>query len=364
MVRPLYKELAHASLQRGSGHAGLWYDKFCDRWEDDWKLPGDKKLEWIETVTTQSVESKPLPDEAVTRLLRLVNTRSGRFGVFISTSRFVTGLGRSHPVENGFAWHPTLGVPYLPGSSVKGIVRHWAETVNNPELAERMGKLFGAPGTAGDIVFLDALPVAPVKLATDVITPHFSAWSAEEPPGDWNGPVPIPFLVMNAKSSFAFSVLPVRPNNRSAVDDVWSWLREALELAGAGAKTAVGYGRFRFDERATEGLQRQLIKKEQARQADADRREALRTPEGRWASALGGKKEREILELVRLHLEKEPLSDPVERRAFAGAVNATELPKLWSKGQKQEGETQVGEKKLKERAKLVRQAAADDDKRR
>jgi CRISPR-associated protein Cmr6 len=30
-------------------------------------------------------------------------------------------------VENGFLWHPTLGVPYLPGAAVKGLVRAYVE---------------------------------------------------------------------------------------------------------------------------------------------------------------------------------------------------------------------------------------------
>jgi len=38
-----------------------------------------------------------------------------------------TGLGNLHPVENGFAFLPPYGVPYLAGSGVKGVLRRAAE---------------------------------------------------------------------------------------------------------------------------------------------------------------------------------------------------------------------------------------------
>ncbi len=45
----------------------------------------------------------------------------------LSTAPFVTGMGMEHPLENGFAFLDPYGVPYLPGSSVKGVVRRAAE---------------------------------------------------------------------------------------------------------------------------------------------------------------------------------------------------------------------------------------------
>src|SRR4051812_10630297 len=77
VARPLNKRLSQASLERGTGHAGLWYDKFCDRWSGDWKLDiaGDgqsRKLEWIETVTKQPAGTADALEESTSRLLRLV----------------------------------------------------------------------------------------------------------------------------------------------------------------------------------------------------------------------------------------------------------------------------------------------------
>lgn len=356
MPRPLYSNLAHATLQLGTGNAGLLYDKLCDLWSEEWTLSGDgdKKLAWIETVTKQRVGCEPLLAESSLRVLRLTLAKAGVFGIFATESRFVTGLGRSHPVENGFAWHPTLGVPYLPGSSVKGIVRAWAEREAEPRPSrKRADEILGSAGEAGHVVFLDAIPVAPVQLEADVMTPHYAGWGPDEPPGDWCGPVPVPFLVMATQNSFFFSLVPARASAMSALAEVFAWLRDALRDAGAGAKTSVGYGRFRYDQSETAAKEKELNKERSARAERARREEAQQTPEGRWSLELERKTEREILELVRVHLEKQPLPDPGERRAFAGAVAATGLAAFWRKGQKRDPMTQVGRTKLKERARLI-----------
>src|SRR4051812_30714853 len=184
-MRPLPSNLATASLLP-EGNAGLWYDKFCDAWTRDWSLSAEgrenPKLKWIRSVTGSNLGKPTLLEEAKARTLDLIHARKGCFGIFTTESRFVTGLGRSHPVENGFAWHPTLGVPYLAGSSSKGLTKAW---VRESASAERTDGLFGSKDGAGRVVFMDALPVAPVRLEADVMTPHYAGWSPEDPPGDW-----------------------------------------------------------------------------------------------------------------------------------------------------------------------------------
>lgn len=364
MRRPLHKGLAHAPLELCKGNAGLWYDKFCDHWDDrSWTLSGDDggKLAWIETVTKQRVGDEVLMDESLSRVIRLTIARSGVFGLFETECRFVTGLGRGHPVENGFTWHPTLGVPYLPGSSIKGLVRAWAECDAEPRWSnEQVNAVLGSPGAAGQVVFLDALPVAPVTLEADVMTPHFAGWGHDDPPGDWRRPIPVPFLVTGPQTAFVFSIIPLRSTSALTVTSVFEWLCAALTFAGAGAKTSVGYGRFRLNTQATDA-RRQALEVEHRANADARRRsEAARTSQGRWGLEIEGKAERDVLELVRLHLEKEPLPDIAELRGLARAVVATGLPELWRKGKRRDPSTQVGEKKLRERAKAVLAAASTE----
>lgn len=98
---------------------------------------------------------------------------------------------------------------------------------------------------------------------------------------------------------------------------------------------------------------RRLSDEDRKRNEALARLEAMKSPEGRWRWKLQGLTEAEILELVRIHLEKEPLEDPVERPAFADAVNSTGMVQRWRRGSKNDPRTLVGKKKLKERARLL-----------
>jgi CRISPR-associated protein Cmr6 len=260
-ARPLYDKAARASVTLDeSGNRGLWYDKFCDRWDPAWKgFAGDiGKRVWIEKIANtragasqKKAGDAKLLDEAVHRLKMLAATLQGRSFERMTAWRFVTGLGRSHPVENGFAWRHDLGIPYLPGSSLKGLARAFARDWEElPE--DQLQRIFGPKPEAdlavGSAVFLDALPVAPVVLEADVMTPHYGPWYQDgKTPGDWHSPKPIPFLTVAPGQTFVFAVLPRNPSSaedREQCEKAAGFLARALETLGAGAKTAVGYGQF------------------------------------------------------------------------------------------------------------------------
>lgn len=269
------------------GHAGLWYEKFCNQWEFKAKKtqkPNEKKKEkgpnleemkisfnkmnWIRTMINDhgKIGDSDQMKYAVERMWYMVNELKGR-AIFLKTSgRFVTGLGRSHPVENGFSFHPTLGVPYLPGTSVKGMVRAWATqwedtkeedilrifgSVSPKEEAQKEGKEYS--NQVGNILFFDALPFNKIKLEAEIMTPHKTKYYEnpnKEHARDTQNPVPIPYLVVASDQPFAFFIAP-RVDNEQARKDmktVIDWLKKAVEWMGAGAKTAVGFGRFEEDK--------------------------------------------------------------------------------------------------------------------
>lgn len=301
MARPLYQPSDGAIPNRAAdGHAGLWYDKFCDQWNTEpWSMQAgggadrqaNPKLTWIDSLSRSALGDSSALKESTIRLIRLSLQTHGISLVFRSDSRFVTGLGRSHPVENGFAWHPTLGTPYLPGSSIKGLVHAWAkqeaaamketedQSVSEANQA-RLDRLFGKAGQSGSVCFLDAVPIAPVSVEADVLTPHYAAWSHDEPPGDWRSPTPVPFLVTKEGLELLFTLIPcpptARPNQEQGAADqplmqqdlelLKGWLSEALTWAGAGAKTAVGYGRFQLREEKSEELRQEELQRQQAKQ--------------------------------------------------------------------------------------------------
>jgi CRISPR-associated protein Cmr6 len=266
-----------------AGNAGLWYDKFCDRWDPGFAGFSSSgvetpKLDWIDSVIYprgrdgvpdrmgKAVQAGD-PDqmaETARRRQALARAQGGLCLEFILESRLLTGTGRPHPVENGMAWHPTLGVPFLAGSGVKGVLRSWARQVagNQPDLIDA---LFGPPSDeklhVGALQVLDALPVEPVQLAADIITPHSGPWNQVEPdakrvenldhaPADWHSPVPVPLLAVEAGIPFQFILLPgtgpaPQGDWKATLNQCQGWLTDALRDLGAGAKTTSGYGRFR-----------------------------------------------------------------------------------------------------------------------
>lgn len=278
MKRPIYDALG--SLTERHGHAGLWYEKYCNQWIGDephkWsltakKIPGapaqDKegpKFKWINTVVgTNYTKQTPLPllAEHLTRQWNLCASRNGLSLYFETTSRLVVGIGLDHPVENGFLWHAALGMPYIPGSSIKGMLNAW---LRDWEGDETFRSWFEEPlaGTSakgvGGLVFFDALPADVPKLEADVITPHYSPYYRDPehiPPADWHSPTPTPFLTVAEKMTFMLSIArrdgkalnTDDPEAKAEAEAISGALCKALETIGIGAKTAVGYGRLKFN---------------------------------------------------------------------------------------------------------------------
>jgi CRISPR-associated protein Cmr6 len=246
------------------GNAGLWYDKFCNQWEPGWKrgLGSEGKVEWIKAFSGKAIGDPKLLEEAIERRMMLLERCGGLAVPFKTQGPMVSGLGRSHPVENGFAWHHILGVPYLPGSSIKGMVRSYATCwLDGPEKVEEadLMRIFGPRKNSiqvGSVIFTDALPILPVKLKAEVMTPHYAPYYAgsDEAPGDWHKPIPIPFLAVDEGQEFLFGVLPRTPADKADCNRASKWLCKALDVMGAGAKTSSGYGRFSEGELKNIGM--------------------------------------------------------------------------------------------------------------
>lgn len=238
---PLY---AHDPKPKLTGNAGLRFDKFFDLWNDKGDgIPDGDKFNWVKRFSGPVGDQDQL-DEYANRTRKLAAALHGIIFKAKTEGRLIAGTGRSHPIEVGFAWHHTLGVPYIPGSGLKGIVKTWAEEWQQ----QKRGDLLGVMERVGQVVFLDALPTEPVKLAADVMTPHYRDYyqdpSGKTPPGDWLSPNPIPFLTVADRQEFLFAVVPADPGHAQCCNPAIELLQQALAELGAGAKTAAGYGRF------------------------------------------------------------------------------------------------------------------------
>ncbi len=212
-----------------------------------------------------------------------------------TSSRLVVGLGSGHVLETSLSLHHIFGIPYIPASALKGVVR----MVSFWEIAEKLNKnsdeeieklqrqlydeeisssdneellkhklLFGTQNFKGLLVFLDAFPIIEQNqqiFELDVMTPHYQGYyTQDQAPGDWENPNPIVFLTVKEGISFCFNVLfdKFRAGRilgdedfpREAKDiinsysdlssEVKKWLETALREFGVGAKTRLGYGCF------------------------------------------------------------------------------------------------------------------------
>jgi len=278
---PLYKEAIESKPWNNAlddAHRGLLFDKLASAWrkkngvyEFD-KGEGNKKDDagtWLKHMCS-SIKKNGLLKEALQRQKSLTEAAGGIVLTLKNTSRFITGFGREHPLENGFAWHHTFGVPYLPGSSLKGILRAWyreenGELTKNGKWKEdaQTKELFGAQDAIGQFVMLDMLPTEPPQLAVDVMTPHYGPYYQDDngktAPGDWHNPVPISFLAVEEDQSWQLAILPGMRNGKTPdekpenkLKELQSKLIEALECLGAGAKTGVGYGRFEYNDKTAQ----------------------------------------------------------------------------------------------------------------
>ncbi|MCX7598102.1 MAG: RAMP superfamily CRISPR-associated protein, partial [Armatimonadetes bacterium] len=132
---PVYEDLAELVGDGRSlvgANPGLVFDRFAALWNRNWNV-SEGSVETFLTRVHDVYRCKP-PQDAEKALETFRERRTKLLkahGASIFTARthwrFVSGLGLPNPTENGFVWDRNLGVPYLPGSSVKGMARAWAQ---------------------------------------------------------------------------------------------------------------------------------------------------------------------------------------------------------------------------------------------
>lgn len=175
------------------------------------------------------------------------NTRFSQFERKL-VNRLLIGLAGTGALETGCAISHTWGMPYIPGSSIKGVVRAYAEETlgkNNPLVQEMFGFTSENPDAeslSGVVAFHDAWwapngqPFVPEVIA--VHHPDYYTQQGAVPASDMDSPVPVSLLATSGK--FLFVIEGPQAWSRQA----GKWLESALAENGIGAKTRAGYGYF------------------------------------------------------------------------------------------------------------------------
>lgn len=204
---------------------------------------------------------------------------------FTTDSRLVIGLGGDSVLETSLTLHKIFGIPYIPATALKGVVRavkfwelakaknvvsnestlkvfqekFYGELDTSDEDTFKAQLLFGAKDFKGLLLFLDAFPeINNEKLfEVDIMNVHYPDYYTKNkniPPGDWQQPTPIFFLTVKEGVKFHIAVLfdqyryeklpkkYKKLDSNNLQDELKKLLIPALSEFGVGAKTRLGYG--------------------------------------------------------------------------------------------------------------------------
>lgn len=285
--------------------------------------------------------------------------------------RLAINLADSLIQNAGICLDRLFGLPYIPGSAVKGVTRHTAleelraaTPAERPALLKAFLAIFGhtkddlkdlsdpshpseASDQKGAIAFLPAYPVNEARIVVDLTNVHYPDYYRTGREGDQKNerPQPNPFPAVERGAQFAFCLVLNGLNNDPALlAQAQRWLEKALTLRGLGAKTAAGYGWFSIQEDALKSLiaeeeraaeaarQKAEVQAAAARAAEEEAaRKASLTPEAAAAEDLLKLNDEAFAAFARQLADK----DEVQQRAFLTLLTSNkdkrERWKTWKK---------------------------------
>lgn len=161
-------------------------------------------------------------------------------------TRLYIGLTRDNPLETGITTHHCYGMPLIPGSAIKGVMRSFAAQSRLDDVVTTylFGSDFGSKAVESSALIVHDAWWVPngAPFAAEVITPHHTEYYGSEgkvPASDFDSPIPAPQIA--AQGSFLFAL--------ECLDASWrglavTLLKTALRRHGIGSKTTSGYGYF------------------------------------------------------------------------------------------------------------------------
>ncbi len=211
-------------------------------------------------------------------------------------TRLITGIGQPHPSETSMVFDHNLGIPYIPASSIKGLLRfsnvvslikdnmidvQEKKVINDEDISD-IRYYYGAQKKRGCAIFLDAYPEKIPDLEIDIMNPHYGKYyQGSTPPADYLEPTPIKFLTVAKGTTFIFRALVPKDctckEKEMLKKEIINVYEYALTKEGLGAKTSLGYGRFFKDlkktdpEKIVSEFKQQKEKEEEANLTEAAR---------------------------------------------------------------------------------------------
>ena len=279
-LRTCFKQSLLKEYLQHQPHAGLWHDKFLSE-QDSKDAPKSRQSEDGDnhknprTTLVKEVADIAVP-KAYNRFYTCWKKELDDLGAKCfeakAKGRLIIGLGMESVLETGAALHHTYGVPYLPGSALKGLTASYMERIRAKlkqadeqaaaayeQINQAYKVIFGDTDDAGYVTFFDALYI-PAKnkgvddkpLQPDIITVHHQEYYQHDStvaPADWDSPIPVPFLSATGSYLVALAAPDIRDQTEREqwLSSTGSLLSAALKSMGIGAKTSSGYGRMTLD---------------------------------------------------------------------------------------------------------------------
>ena len=233
-----------------------------------------QKGAWLRTCVQHNTIDGELAHSAYHRWLAMIKSRNATCFDAELEWRMVIGLGGETVLETDLTLHHLYGIPFIPGSALKGLTRAYVtveekkyfvppadkpEAECKPSLEEKtdhldIQRIFGSQDRAGTVIFFDALPLdGKAKFVVDIMNPHYPNYYNSlqsnniEAPANNQSPNPIPFLTVT-NTTFTVALAPRNPNEIQHQEDVklvTEWLLRSLQKYGIGGKTSAGYGYFK-----------------------------------------------------------------------------------------------------------------------
>src|SRR5947207_13803736 len=140
-------------------HAELWLDRYMD--DQDSK----KRAEFIDKVST--IPTPKIYEAFYHRWIRTLDALGAKKYPARVKTRMIVGLGDESVLETSITLHKTYGVPYIPGSTLKGLAASYAhQRLADPKWnkgGDAYKVVFGDTDAAGYITFFDAFYIPPDK---------------------------------------------------------------------------------------------------------------------------------------------------------------------------------------------------------
>lgn len=234
---------------------GLILDKYIPQ-EAIQKSEG--KSSWLKTLAPDSRIDDRLAESVYRRWLNTIQAMNAQHFSALTDWRVVVGLGGNTVLETDLTLHHLYGIPYIPGTALKGLTRAYATSEKDEghlskkieDDDEIIKHIFGSQERAGAIIFFDAMPInGNVAFDIDIMNAHYPDYYGQNKlPTNDQKPNPVTFLTVT-DTIFMFAIAPRRKEDEQYIGQVKEWLQSALEKYGVGGKTSAGYGYFKKDVR-------------------------------------------------------------------------------------------------------------------